>query len=83
MTFPDACPNCGAIPKVYQERSYVRIYECRTWIIETPTAKGTQKTKTCDDWRTIKDATTVICAFLDADPEARQMGQDWLAGNIP
>lgn len=81
MTFPDACPNCGAIPR--SEQSIGRMhYACGSWI-----NKGREmlnyETDTCDDWRTIKEAAAVICAFLDADPEARQKGQDWLGGNMP
>lgn len=83
MTFPDACPNCGAIPKANQFDSDRRNYACGTWIIESRKGVYTSKTDTCCDWRTIKGAAEVICAFLDADPEARQKGQDWLAGNMP
>lgn len=85
MTFPDACPNCGANPKPYQERSDVRVYKCGLWIIENSYTKGphTQKSDTCNDWRTIKDAAAVICAFLDGDKDAREKGYNWIAENTP
>lgn len=81
MTFPDACPNCGAITHA-DPFQYRRIYACRSWI-NAGRESLAHKTDTCCDWRKIKDAAAVICAFLDADPEARQKGQDWLAGNMP
>lgn len=81
MTFPDACPNCGAITHA-DPFQYRRIYACGSWI-NAGRESLAHKTDTCCDWRTIKDAAAVICAFLDADPEARQKGQDWLAGNMP
>ena len=85
MIFPDSCPNCGAIPKTHPASLHNdrRAYACGTWIIESRKGVYTSKTDTCDDWRTIKEAAAVICAFLDADPEARQKGQDWLDGNMP
>ena len=85
MSFPDECPNCGAVPKAYQERIDVRVYECGTWIIENSYSKGphTQKTRACDDRRTIREATAVIRAFLDGDRDAREMGFNWIAENMP
>lgn len=81
MTFPDACPNCGAI--AYADTSKTRrMYACGSFI-NAGRENLADKSDVCCDWRTIKEAAAVICAFLDADPEARQKGQDWLAGNMP
>lgn len=81
MTFPDACPNCGAV--AYADTPETRrMYACGSFI-NAGRESLADKTDTCCDWRAIKEAAAVICAFLDADPEARQKGQDWLAGNMP
>ena len=85
MTPPSTCPNCGSTPKAYQERIDVRVYECGTWIIENSYSKGphTQKAKTCDDRRTINDATAVIRAFVDGRMNAMEKGRKWLKDNTP
>ena len=82
MTFPDACPNCGSKPHLPNPNEGRWFFECGAWMADGedwPRDVGI----VCYDRRKIRDADAVIRAFLDADPEARQMGQDWLAGNIP
>ena len=80
MTFPDACPNCGS--NAWNQSGRRRHYECESWINEGRETLN-HKTDTCCDWRTIKDATTVIRAFLDGHRDAREMGFNWIAENTP
>jgi hypothetical protein len=81
MTFPDACPNCGAVPRSEQPTGRMH-FACESWINEGREMLN-YKTETCCDRRTIKEAAAVIRAFLDGDRDAREMGQDWIAENTP
>lgn len=82
MTFPDTCPNCGSKPHLPNPNEGRWFFECGAWMADGedwPRDVGI----VCYDRRKIRDADAVIRAFLDADPDAREMGQDWIAGNMP
>ena len=88
MNFPDTCPNCGAVPKFNQPYSDRRVYSCESWIIENKYSKGphTHKTDTCADWRTIKDAATIIREVVDdwgnaMDAPLLAKAEEWLKDN--
>lgn len=89
MTFPDACPNCGAVLKANQLHSDRRNYACGTWIIESRKGVYASKTDTCCDWRTIKDAAAVIRELVDKNgngmsfPLLIEKAEEWLKDNAP
>jgi hypothetical protein len=90
MSFPDKCPNCGADPRAYQERSDVRAYSCGAWIIENSYSKGphTQKTETCDNRKTIRAAAAIIREMVDEwgnamDEALLVKAEEWLKDNEP
>jgi len=87
MTFPDACPNCGAITHA-DPFQYRRIYACGSWI-NAGRESLAHKTDTCCDWRTIKDAAAVIRELVDKNgngmsfPLLIEKAEEWLKDNAP
>ena len=82
MSFPTACPNCGSKTHLPNPKEGRWFFECGAWM-----ADGEDWPKdvgiVCCDRRTIREATTVIRAFLDGDRDAREMGFNWIAENMP
>ncbi len=82
MSFPAACPNCGSKPHLPNPNEGRWFFECGAWMADGENALR-EIGMICYERRKIKDATTVIRAFLDGDRDAREMGRDWIAENTP
>ena len=87
MSFPDKCPNCGAVLKVRQFHNDRMIYACESWI-KAGLEKLTWKSDTCCDWRTIREAAAIIREMMDEwgnamDSAMLEKAKEWLKDNTP
>jgi hypothetical protein len=82
MSQPAGCPVCGSKVHLPNEKEGRWFFECGAWMADGddwPKEVGI----VCYERRKIKDAATVIQAFLDGDKDAREHGFNWIADNAP